>query len=95
MNGHLTALKLLRDRGCPWNRKKLLYAKENGHDGVYSWALSNGCPTDEDDFEGDVFGYFDKENRWFFGMDESSDGVTQIKETTRMILIKKMISLVY
>ena len=42
--GHLKTLKLLRERGCPWNHYTLYYASTGGYTEMVEWARANGCP---------------------------------------------------
>jgi hypothetical protein len=43
-NGHLDALKWLREHDCPWDGETIEVARENGYLHVVEWARENGCP---------------------------------------------------
>jgi hypothetical protein len=43
--GHFEILKLLRQRGCPWDEDVTKEAVLAGHFHIYSWAKENGCPS--------------------------------------------------
>jgi len=44
--GHLGLLKLLRERGCPWDEDTVALAARNGHQESVEWACGGGCPVD-------------------------------------------------
>ena len=45
--GNLELLKVLHEKGCPWNEDTCRCAAENGHIECLKYARENGCPWDE------------------------------------------------
>jgi hypothetical protein len=45
-NGQLEALKWLRERKCPWDKRTLLSASKGNHMDVLEWAVVHHCPRD-------------------------------------------------
>ena len=46
-SGNLKELKLLREKGTPWDAGTCFAAAHGGHLEVLLWARANGCPLDE------------------------------------------------
>jgi len=45
--GQLEMLKILKEKGCPWDDRICSYACENGHLDVLKWSHENGCKINE------------------------------------------------
>ena len=55
LDGNLELLKWLREpeQQCPWDSFTLYYARMLGHDELYEWAATNGCPQEEESDDDD------------------------------------------
>ncbi|MBE34448.1 MAG: hypothetical protein CMI16_02615 [Opitutaceae bacterium] len=54
-HGNLDMLRWARSRDppCPWDSRTCAYAKRNGHDACYEWAVENGAPLEPKTHIGD------------------------------------------
>ena len=55
MNGHLSEMKWLHNKGCPWNEETCTGAAYGGHLKVLKWLRGKGCPWNEETWENGLF----------------------------------------